>query len=79
MPHRSFRAHARSSPATSKVGSPGVGMSRRHHNQFPFGGHFEVQIGMFGAKDRELLIAHGRSRQGRGQEGFSMRNAMTSV
>ena len=46
------------------------GKCRRPDDQLPIGAHLEKQIGMFRAKRRELLIAHGRSRQRRGQERF---------
>ena len=53
-----------------EIAGTGIGIGWRHDDQFPFRGHLEKQIGMFGAKRRELLIAHRRSGQRRGQERF---------
>ena len=47
-----------------RVGSTHIGMSWRHDNEFPLGGHFKIQFGMLRAKGGELLVGHEMRTQG---------------
>lgn len=51
-----------------KFAGTGIGMSRGHDDQFNFGGHFKVEVGMLSAEGSEFLVAHGMNRQGRGKK-----------
>ena len=60
-PNSEFRSNLR-------IASTCIGICRCHNDQFPFGGHFKIEVRMLRAKNTKRRICHRRNRQDRWQK-----------